>query len=167
MAKKGKKKGILGLILALIAVVVGGVLFVGAVGGWFNEAKVILDEEYYCSEECEERLMDLTASDYEGLVGEKKSFLVFVDQGGCTTADRLRGYMEEYAKNKGFLVYKIIFSEAKNSSLHDYVKYYPSVAMIDKGNVVDFLRADSDEDAILYNNYEAFEEWMEGHLVLK
>ena len=87
-----------------------------------------------------------------------------VDQSGCTTADRLREYVTRYMTETGILVYKMMFEQVKESSLHDQVKYYPSVVVVDKGVVRAYLRADSDEDAEVYNNYNAFREWMEKYL---
>ena len=160
-AEKKKQGKVLGLAIALIVVLVGGVLFVGAVSGWFDDPKIVLDAEYY-GEGAE--FMELTASEYEGLVEAKKSFVVFVDQGGCTTADRLREYVLNWAGENGVKVYRMMFSEVKESSLHDYVKYYPSVALISRGRVRGYLRADEDEDAEAYNNYEAFKEWIGKYL---
>ncbi len=154
---KSKKAVIIKLIIALVIVIGGGVLFVGAVSGWFSDTKVTLDEEYYGEGAT---FMELTTEDYNELVDAGKSFVVFVDQGGCTTADRLREYMTQYMAESGILVYRMMFSDAKESSLHDQVKYYPSVAVISKGKVVRWLRADNDEDAPIYNNYEEFAKWM-------
>ena len=158
---KNKHGGVLGLIVALVVVLIGGVVFVGAVSGWFDDPKITLDSEYY-GEGAE--FMELTAGEYEGLVGAKKSFLVFVDQGGCTTADRLREYVTQYMTETGILVYRMMFAEVKESSLHSEVKYYPSVAVISKGKVVGYLRADADEDAEAYNSYDAFKEWISKYL---
>ena len=160
MAKKKNRK-ILPLVMALIVVVLGSILFVGAASGWFDNHKVKLDAEYYADGA---EFMELTAGEYEGLVGAKKSFVVFVDQDGCTTADRLREYVTRYMTETGILVYKMMFEQVKESSLHDQVKYYPSVVVVDKGVVRAYLRADSDEDAEVYNNYNAFREWMEKYL---
>ena len=77
--------------------------------------------------------------------------MVFVDQGGCKTADNLRGFVLDYAKEKGLKVYRLFFGDMKETSMHDKVKYYPSVVMVSKGRIVGFLRADSDEDAVVYN----------------
>lgn len=160
-AEKKKQMGVLGLVVALVVVLFGSVLFVGAASGWFDNAKVTLDAEYY-GEFGE--FMDLDAAGYEELVAAKKSFVVFVDQGGCTTADRLRGYVSEYAAEKGFKVYRMMFAEVKESSLHEAVKYYPSVVVVSRGAVVGALRADSDEDAPAYNDYGEFVKWVEGYL---
>lgn len=158
---KNKNGGVLGLVIALVVVLIGGVIFVGAVSGWFDDPKITLDSEYYDEGA---KFMEITAGEYEGLVGAEKSFLVFVDQGGCTTADRLREYVTRYMTETGVLVYRMMFAEVKESSLHNEVKYYPSMAVIFKGAVKGYLRADADEDAEAYNSYDAFKEWMGKYL---
>lgn len=158
---ENKNGGVLALVVALVGVLVGGVLFVGAVSGWFDDPKVKLDAEYYADGA---EFMELSAGEYEGLVEAKKSFVVFVDQDGCTTADRLREYMTRYMTETGILVYRMMFAEAKESSLHEKVKYYPSVAVVSKGKVVAYLRADEDADADKYNDYDAFKAWMGKYL---
>lgn len=160
-AEKKKQMGVLGLVVALVVVLFGSLLFVGAVGGWFDDPKTTLDAEYY-SDGAE--FIGLNAENYEKMIEAKKSFVIFVDQNGCTTADQVRGYVTDYMKEKGILVNRMMFSEVKQSSLHDHVKYYPSVVIVDKGTVKGFLRADADEDAEMYNNYDSFKEWMGKYL---
>ena len=151
-------------VLMLIAVVGLTTLFIGAVAGWFEQKKVAIDEEYYCSEECDGEYLDIDASEYDKLVGEKKSFVVLIDQGGCKTADRLREYAREYSKEAGVRVYRMMFEEMKKTQLHDNVKYYPSVVLVSKGSPVVWLRADEDEDADEYNDYDSFKKWMKEYL---
>ena len=162
-AEKKKQLGVLGLIVALIVVLFGGLLFMGAVSGWFDDPKVVLSEEYKCTEGCEE-FMELDAVAYEDLVKAGKSFVVFVDQDGCTTADRLEGFVSDWASAAGVKVFKMMFEEVKKSSLHSDVRYYPSVAVIGNGVVRGYLRADSDEDADAYNDYDAFLGWVQRYL---
>lgn len=146
--------------MSLMILLLGGMITVGLSNGWFNDEKVELNAEYFCEGMSEGEFMDIEAEGYEKLIQEKKSFVVFVDQGGCTVADRLRGYVKDWGTEVGVKVYRISFSETKETSLHEYVKYYPSVAVVSKGEVKSFLRADSDEDANIYNNYEDFVGWM-------
>ena len=148
------------LVVLLVVVIGGTVLFLGAVGGWFGGSKVTLDAEYYCGEECDGEMVELSGVRYEELVRNGGSFVVFVDQSGCTTAERLRGYVADYAREIGARVYRMMFSEVKETSLHDFVKYYPSVVVVSRGRVAGYLRADSDEDADYYNDYEAFVRWI-------
>lgn len=159
-AEKKKQLSVLGLIVALVVVLFGSLLFVGAVAGWFDDPKVTLDNDYNCEGECD--FMELSASEYDALMAERKSFVVFIDQDGCTTADRLRGYVRDWASSAGVKVYRMMFADMKETSLHADVKYYPSVVIVDKGAVRDFLRADSDEDADAYNDYGTFERWING-----
>lgn len=163
-AEKKKQLSVLGLVVALVAVLFGSLLFVGAVAGWFDDPKVVLDTEYVCGEECSADFMELSAEEYDRLIAERKSFVVLVDQDGCTTADRLRGYAQDFAREAGVKVYRMMFADLKETSLHSEVKYYPSVVIVDKGAVRGFLRADSDEDAEMYNDYNVFTGWMQRYL---
>lgn len=152
------------LIVLLVIVVGASIVFVGAAAGWFSAPRVKLDSEYICNN-CSSNFLELSGELYAELIEEKKSFVVFVDQSGCTTADRLREYVKQYAKEHGFRVYRMMFSVTMETSLHESVKFYPSVALISEGKVVAWLRADADEDADAYNNYDAFSKWMGERLV--
>ena len=152
------------LVLGLILIVGGTTVFIVLVSKVWGGSSVVVDAEYLCGESCDGEYMELSVDEYEKLVGDKKSFVVFVDQGGCTTADRLEGFMKDYASSHGFKVYRIMFEDMKKTSLHDSVKYYPSVAVISRGKVVGYLRADADEDSDAYNKYDAFEKWMGKYL---
>ena len=162
MGKRPKKQIKTGwLVAALLAVIAGGVIFMGAVSGWFGSKKVTLDAEYYADGA---EYMELSADEYEGLVTNKKSFVVMVDQNGCTTADTMREYVTRYMTETGIKVYRMMFEDLKDTTLHDVVKYYPSVVIVDKGRAVGYLRADSNEDAGAYNSYDEFKKWMEKYL---
>lgn len=160
-AEKKKQMGVLGLIVALVVVLIGGVLFVGAASGWFDDPKVVLDAEYKGDFD---GYWELSAEEYDELVAAQKSFVVFVDQDGCTTADKLRGYVEGWARDNGVKVYRMMFSDMKKSGLHEVVKYYPSFAVVSRGKPTAWLRADADEDAEAYNSDEAFRVWISKYL---
>ena len=161
-AVQKKQMGVMGLVVSLVVVLTGGVLFVGAVSGWFSDSKVMLSQEFYNKEGA--GLVDLSVEDYNKLIDKQKSFVLFVDQSGCTTADRLRGYVDNWAKDKGVEVKKMMFSEVRNLPLHENVRYYPSVVVISHGKPVAWLRADADEDADAYNDYDAFLTWINKYL---
>lgn len=156
--QKHKQKNVLGLIVCLIVVLTLSVLFMGAVSGWFDDSKVVLDEEYACEEKCE--MMELTVDTYEELIKKKGSFVIFVDQDGCVTADKLRGFVQNWSNDNGVKVYRMMFSDVRDASLHNYVKYYPSVVVVSKGMPVAWLRADAGEDSDAYNFENAFVEWI-------
>lgn len=159
-----KMKKIWLLSVALVAVVLGGILFIGAVSGWFGPETAKIDAEYYCDDKCVLELSNISVNEYEEMINSNKSFVVFIDQGGCATADKIHEFLDRYANTNKFTIFQLWYTEAKNSSLGEYVKFYPSVAVISHGKVIAWLRADSDEDAPAYNYYEDFENWMNQYI---
>ena len=79
-------------------------------------------------------------------------------------ANMMREFVQDYVKEKGIKSLRIMFEEMKQTSLYDKVDFYPSVAIISKGTVVDWLKADSDEDTSAYNDYDEFRVWMDSYL---
>ncbi|MBO4813062.1 hypothetical protein J5491_02850 [Candidatus Saccharibacteria bacterium] len=152
------------LVVLLIVIVGGTLVFVGAAAGWFGREKVVLDTNYECGDKCDSVMIDIGVSEYNKLIDEKKSFIVFVDQNGCHTAERLKGFLDKYTEGTDVKIYRLMFSDLKESSLYNYVKYYPSVALVSKGKPVVWLRADEDEDADKYNDYDSFVRWLKDYL---
>ncbi|MBQ8985064.1 hypothetical protein IJ076_00680, partial [Candidatus Saccharibacteria bacterium] len=159
---RGLSKGwqVFWLVVLLFVVVGGTILFVGLAAGWFSDVSMSVDVEYLCENDCDDALTEIDAATYEEMIRDKKSFVLVIDQGGCTTAERVKGFMGDYATSNNFKAFKMMFEEMKKTSLYEYVKYYPSVVLISKGDVIKWLRADSDEDAPMYNDYDAFRGWI-------
>ena len=162
--RNDKRKSTTMLVVGLVAIIGFSIVFIGALSGWFSSASVVLDRDYICESECDGEFIDIDASAYEDLILNEKSFIVFVDEGGCLMAEMMRGFVQDYAKEKGIKPLRIMFEEMKETSLYDKVDFYPSVAIISKGQVVDWLKADSDEDTSAYNDYDAFKVWMGSYL---
>ena len=106
-------------------------------------------------------MVKISAKSYDKMIKEKQSFVVFVDQDGCHTAERLREFAAEYNQATGLVFERVMFADIKETKLYESVKYYPSVAVIKNGEVVTWLKADSDEDAARYNDYEEFKNWLD------
>lgn len=138
------------LIIAAVIVVIA--LNLGQGGGKFH-----LSEEYYGSSEM---IAGLTTEQYEDLIAQKKSFVVMVDKPDCVTTVAMRENMAHFPDNMRFSYYQFMWSQMKNSSLHGYVTFVPSVALIREGKVVAWLRADSDEDTEYFNSAEALQRWL-------
>ena len=150
-----KKPSIYAIIAAIVVImaIISGILLINR-----GPIKITLDPEYNGSSE----IIELESPEsYEDLVNAKKSFIIFADQTGCTTAGRLRGYIKDYAEEKNIKYYHFMWEQLRQSTLHVQVKYYPSVIVISKGKVIDFLKADSDDYASYYNNYGDFKTWLD------
>ena len=72
--------------------------------------------------------------------------------------------MRNWASERGVKVYRMMFEDARETSLHESVKYYPSVVVVRGGKPVAWLRADADEDADAYNEEGAFRVWVQKYL---
>ncbi len=138
------------------------VLIFGGMNGWFV-ASAKMDAEDYCAE-CGKEYSNISAEEYERMIEEGKSFVLLIDQAGCTTADKLRGFLANYAKENNLRVYRMMFSEMKKTPLYGTVRHYPSVVVFNKGKALKYLRADEDEDAEEYNDENEFREWINRYI---
>jgi hypothetical protein len=57
-----------------------------------------------------------------------------------------------------------LWDDVKESSLHDKVKFTPSVAIINHGEVKKWLQADRDEDSEFFNSGEALQRWISDNI---
>ena len=157
MNKKLSKNRKFVVVLGAIFLAVG---IVGLIITALSNQKFSLDSDQLGSTE----YVDITGEEYENLMRDKKSFLVFVDQDGCITAEGLRKNLEEIQKGKNFKVYRIMFSDARETSMNDYVKYYPSIAIIKGGEIKSWLKADADEDIERYKTKTDLEDWLNNYI---
>ena len=140
-----------------IAAVIGVVLLVS------SPRKIALGDDSYGNSE----FISISGEDYEAKIKNGDTFLLFVDAAGCITADHVRSFVTEISEAKNLHFYHIMWPEARNTSLHDSVKYYPSVVIVDGGKILDFLKADSDDYAEYYQNVGALRGWLDKYIEWK
>ena len=158
MTKKFDKKRLILVISGAALLIIG---LIGLLVTFLTrDKKFPLDSDQFGSSE----FIDISGEDYEKLLSEKKSFLVFVDQEGCITARGLEERLGQISREKNLKIYHIMFSDARNTSMHENVKHYPSVVIIDKGKMAAWLKADADEDKERYNSLEDLEQWLNNYI---
>ena len=129
-----------------------------------GDSMFYLEKEYYS----EKGLVYINNTELEKLVKSKKSFVVFVYNNFCSFEKPCDNVFEDSAKSNNIEILKIPFEEYKKTSLYKkYVKYAPSVIIIKKGQIVDYLDANKDEDAELYQNIDKFSSWIRDYIYLK
>ncbi len=152
-----KKSTILKILV--ITIVVAIIFAAGALTiFWANNLPVTLDQQYYDHVE----IIDINKDEYNELIADKKSFLIMIDNAGCTTTEKMREMMRGLPQQVTY--YRIFWPEAKETNLKDYVKYFPSLAVVEKGTVKYYLRADSDDDAKYYNNAADLKSWLDSKI---
>ncbi len=142
-----------GILVAMAAAVLAIVLLVQP---W----KFRLSDEYYGKS----GLTEIDTGELEELIREKKTFAMFVYQPACRASDDFEKILTEFSEKNQISFEKIAFSKLKDSGLVEGLKYYPSAMIYHDGKVVDFLRADDDEDTAAYETLDGFEEWWRGYV---
>lgn len=146
------------IALTIFTIIIAGI---AAFAYFFlRQTPITLSPEYYNSD----AVIEINADQYAELIKSEKSFVIMVDNPGCTTTARMREFMTELPANMQFSYYKIMWQDAKETSLHDYIKYFPSLAVIDHGRVAYYLQADSDADSDYYNSATALQTWLEARV---
>lgn len=114
-----------------------------------------LEEEYYNNSE----IIEVDKSDFDKLVENKKSFAVFIYEPTCITSNDFSEVLNEFSNKNQISLYKMSFENMKSTELNNKIKFYPSLAIFNKGKLVDYLDADDNEDKEYYKNIEGLENW--------
>ena len=67
----------------------------------------------------------------------------------------------------GYTFYGLKGDEFKNSLASETIKYLPSAAVINRGEIVDYLDAESDEDIPYYQGADSLREWLQKYINLE
>lgn len=153
-------KKIIKIIILLILLIALVILVVNLSN---KDKKFYLEDKYYE----EAKINEIDKNKLESLINDKESFAVFVYQPMCITSSVFNGLLDEFTNKYNLTIYMIPFSSIKDTNLEKYVKYYPSFVIFNKGKVIDYLKADSDDDTKCYENLSDFEDWFFSYVLLK
>lgn len=128
-----------------------------------RDKKFYLEDKYYK----EAKINEIDENKLESLINDKESFVVFVYQPMCITSSSFNELLNEFTNKYNMTIYMIPFSSIKDTNLEKHVKYYPSFVIFNNGKVVDYLKADSDDDTKCYENLPDFEDWFFSYVLLK
>ena len=171
MVKKRKFWQLFALSAAIIAIVGGGICFIGAVSGWFGGVpeRVVLSDEFVhdsASETSENTSVMLTINtvEFDQLIAEQKSFIVISHLPTCTA--KILTYLKDYAAEHHFDYLYYPWSQFKDTDFHAEIRFAPTVFIVSNGKLAAFLDADTDADTAKYNDYATFSAWLDSYLVL-
>lgn len=121
-----------------------------------------LDDRYYD----DAALETISADDLQRLVDEKSSFAVFVSQPSCRTSADFEKILQSFIVEHPLHLYEIAFSDLKTLPVADEVRFYPSFLIFKNGKLVNFLEADSNDDASAYTSLDGFITWFTQQVIL-
>ena len=153
-----KKQQLFGLVLGVIAVV----LLALAAVLIFRDGRIVLSAEY----RGDGGIGTITIDELRTMTEEKKSFILFVSQPECKTAEHLRGILQELISEYPVQIFEVSFSDLKNSGLADEVRFYQSLVIYRQGKIADFLDANDDADTEAYNSLGGLKAWLTNVVIL-
>ena len=125
--------------------------------------KFYLEDKYYGNSE----FTTIESNDLNKLMNNKESFALFIYQPACVTSSDFEQVLYDFTQSNNIKIYKIAFSDIKNTKLNESIKYYPSFAIFNKGQMVDYLDANSDDDLKYYKSKVEFKKWFTNYVLLK
>lgn len=128
-----------------------------------REKPFYLNDEYYGNSS----LIEIDSEKFKNLEQDKKSFVIFVYQPLCATSYDLNDYVTKFLDIYNMSFYKVSFSNVKNTDMAEYVKYCPSVVVYHNGQIVAYLDANSNKDAVYFESVENFKNWLTKYVLLK
>ena len=145
-----KKKVIIGFVALILLIVICLLIFINK-----PVEKFYLEDKYYGNN----NLTEINVKTLNKLIDDKESFGLFIYEPSCITANEFNEVLSSFKKENNIEFYKFPFSQIKGTSLEKEIKYYPSFVIYKDGNIVDFLKADDDEDTNRYKNKDDFKNW--------
>ncbi len=128
-----------------------------------NKKPFYLEDNYYGVNS----MTEINIDELNKLIDNKKSFAVFIYQPLCITSSDFESILSDFLIDAQISIYKIAFSDIKETNIGKSVKHYPSFIIYNKGKIVDFLEADKDEDVEYYLSKDGFTSWFKRHVKLK
>lgn len=111
--------------------------------------------------------IDIDKTEYEQLIQERSSFIVFIDQPNCITANKLREMLNNIADEYQIHIYHTMWSDIQGTNLRENIKYYPSIAIIKQGQIITALDANSDAHVAYYNSETDLKDWLSRYVKLQ
>ena len=125
--------------------------------------KYYLDSKYYKGNE----FIETTGVELDSLLGQENSMIVFTNNTYCIFEVPCDEVFKDFMKKYNIQIIYIPFEEFKNCNLYDYVKYAPSIVLVKKGRIVQYLDPNSDEDKDRFQDVKAFEKWVKKYIYLE
>ena len=126
--------------------------------------KFNLDKKHYNTEE---RFIEIEKEELKELLDSKNSFALFTYLPYCTFSIPCDVIFETFLNTNNMSFYKIAFDELDGVEELSEVKYAPSVILINKGKVVSYLDANSDDDLSKYQSVDDFSDWIKKYINIK
>lgn len=125
--------------------------------------KFYLEDKYYEKYE----IIEINSKELIELEENDESFAVFIFMNSCSSCSKFNSILESYLEENNLTFYAINVNDIEDTDICECVKYSPSIALYNNGEIVDYLDANSDEDLEFYDTKEGFSSWFTKYVKLK
>lgn len=125
--------------------------------------KFTLDDVYYNKNV----FLEVDSKEIENKLKMKESFILFTYNPYCNFKVSCDEIFKNFAINNNVEILKIPFEDFKNTRLYKKIKYAPSIILINKGEVIDYLDPNKDDDLDMYQDEEKVNTWIREFVNLK
>lgn len=130
----------------------------------FTNNKFSLEAKYYNND----KIIQISSEEYNKLIEQKESFVVFVHLPGvCLFNLPFAPIVEEFVSDSKITIYSLDFKDIENTNLNKKIKYSPSVVLIKKGKINEYLDPNKDSDLKYYKSKKEFTEWIKTYIKIK
>lgn len=123
-----------------------------------NIKRYYLEEKYYNKG----KFVSVSSNELENI--KQESFLLYIYNNFCNMAIPCENIFEEFMDKYDIDIVSIPFTDFKETSLYNSVRYAPSIIVIEKGKVLDYLDANSDDDLLKYQDVSELEKWLNNYV---
>jgi ribosome biogenesis protein Tsr3 len=125
-----------------------------------TQEKYYLNDKYYSTNE----FIEINSNKIDQYKND--SYILFTYNNYCTLPIPCETIFEEFTKKNNIAIVSIPFENFRKTYLYKEVKYAPSIIVINKGKIVTYLDANSDNDLPKYQNVSEFENWISKYVYL-
>ncbi len=123
--------------------------------------KFYLEDKYYQ----DSKYIDISLNEYSKI--KDTSYVLFTFNSYCQFSKPCDQVFKEVMEQYNISFLAMPYDRFKNTSLHDKVKYAPSIIIVKKGKIVAYLDAESNKDIDIYQDSKKFEKWLSKYIYLE
>ncbi len=127
--------------------------------GCTNNKEFHLTDKYYNNGD----LISITAQE----IPSNESYILYTYNNFCALPIHCETIFKEVLEKYKIDALSIPFDEFKNTNFYKEVKFAPSVLLIKDGEIITYLKSDSDDDYDKYQKVDEFEKWVKKYIILE
>ncbi len=120
--------------------------------------KIVLESKYYG----DSKLIEIDSDLFKKISNE--NYILYIYNNYCNLEVPCENIFKDYMDKYKISFLSMPFEEFKNTKFYKTIKYAPSVIIVRNGDIVSYLKSDSDEDLDKYQDVDEFSKWINSYI---